>query len=235
MAFCRRGCNGTNHQSDLLSFYDLLFDIRHRRLIDVTNLTINGAPVGTYGGHIKDLAGSSRYHALLLDFPEIIRPAGVPREPRHSTVHHIRTTPGPPVTSRPRRLAPDRLRITKSEFEEILRNGTARSSDSPWASPLHLIPKKEDGWRPCGDYRALNARTIPDRYPVRHIADLAQQIAGGKVFSTIDLVKTYHQTPVHPDDTAKTAIITPFRLRIPACHSGSETPRKHISGSSMRF
>jgi len=94
----------------------------------------------------------------------------------------------------------------------MLRNGTARRSDSPWASPLHLVPKKEDVWRPCGDYRALNARSVPDQYPVRHIADYAHQLAGRKVFSTVDLVKAYHQIPIHPDDIAKTSIITPFEL-----------------------
>ena len=30
----------------------------------------------------------------------------------------------------------------------MLRNGTAWRSDSPRASPLHLVPKKEDDWRP---------------------------------------------------------------------------------------
>jgi len=78
--------------------------------------------------------------------------------------------------------------------------------------PLHLVPKKEDGWKPCGDYHALNARTIPDRYPVRHIADFAQQLVGQKVFSTVNLVKAYRQIPVHPDDIAKAAIITLFGL-----------------------
>jgi len=41
--------------SDFLCFYNLLFDMRHRRLIDnITNLTVNGALIGTYGGHIKN-------------------------------------------------------------------------------------------------------------------------------------------------------------------------------------
>ncbi|GBP81508.1 hypothetical protein EVAR_64217_1 [Eumeta japonica] len=62
---------------------------------------------------------------------------------------------------------------------------------------LHLAPKKESGWRPCGDYRMLNARTIPDRYPIRHIQDFLSNITGSKVFSTIDLVKAYNQIPVN--------------------------------------
>jgi hypothetical protein len=49
---------------------------------------------------------------------------------RHNTVHHIRTIPGPPVTFRPRRLAPDRLAIAKAEFGAMLRDGTACRSES---------------------------------------------------------------------------------------------------------
>ncbi|XP_049815543.1 uncharacterized protein LOC126262771 [Schistocerca nitens] len=57
---------------------------------------------------------------------------------KHETVHHIRTTPGPPVSSRVRRLAPDRLRETKAIFNEMLQEGTIQPSNSPWSSPLHL-------------------------------------------------------------------------------------------------
>jgi len=69
---------------------------------------------------------------------------------RHNTTHHIRTTPGPPVACRPRRLAPDRLAVAKAEFDTMLKDGTARRAEGPWSSALHLVPK-DSGWRPCGD------------------------------------------------------------------------------------
>lgn len=141
----------------------------------------------------------------------MIGPAGTLEKPKHGIKDFIRTTSGPPVANRLRRLSLDRLKQAKKEFEDMLRAGTARRSESPWYCPLHMVRKKDDGWRPCGDFRTLNARTIPDSYPVRHIHDFTHQLADSTIFTKIGLVKAYNQIPVN-EDIPKTAITTPFGL-----------------------
>ncbi|BHF64898.1 hypothetical protein SprV_0200790600 [Sparganum proliferum] len=199
--------------SDFLSEVDLLVDCRRSYLLDrTTGLSVRGLTPFNDSCNLSvlDTGIACPYRDLLLQHPNIIKPQFRSGEIQHDVVHHIRTS-GPPVFARPRRLAPSRLQAAKAEFEHMLQLSIIRPSESPWASPLHMVPMATSGdRRPCGDYRALNNAAIPDRYPVPHLRDFAGALFGKSVFSKTDLVRAFHQIPVAPEDVPKTAVTTPF-------------------------
>ncbi len=126
--------------------------------------------------------------------------------------HHILTTEGPPIFCRPRRLIGERLDAAKQYIKQMISDGVCRFSDSLWASPLHLVKKKDGSWRPCGDYYPINLRTVPDRYPMRNVADFINDLHGCTIFSKVDLKSAFWQIPMAADSIGKTVITTPFGL-----------------------
>ena len=82
-----------------------------------------------------------------------------------------------------------------------------------------MVKKPNGEYRPCGDYRQLNNKTVEDRYPVPHIQDFSSSLNGATIFSKIDLAKGYYQVPMNIEDIPKTAVITPFGLlNLLKCH-----------------
>ena len=125
--------------------------------------------------------------------------------------HHIHTK-GQPCMAKARRLRPELLKEFDSELNRMLEMGVLIPSDSQWASTLHMQKKADGTWRPCGDFRALNAITEKDAYPVPNVMDVTANLQGMSVFSKIDLFRGYWQIKVDDADVHKTAIITPRGL-----------------------
>jgi hypothetical protein len=92
----------------------------------------------------------------------------------------------------------------RRQIQELLQKGHIRPNSCPCRSPIVLVQKKDETWRLCIDYRALNKITVRNRYPIPKIDDLLDQLKGKNLFSKIDLKSGYHQVPIEPTDVWKT-------------------------------
>ncbi|EYC14484.1 hypothetical protein Y032_0040g234 [Ancylostoma ceylanicum] len=79
-------------------------------------------------------------------------------------------------------------------------------SQSPWASPIVLVAKKDGTIRLCVDYREVNKVTKKDSYPLPPIDITLQNLQGKRWFTSLDLASGYWQVPL----TARAKEISAF-------------------------
>ena len=63
---------------------------------------------------------------------------------------------------------------------------------SPQASSFFYVRKKDEGIRPCQDYRYVNEHTIKDAYPLPLISDLIDKVKDAKLFTKFDIRSGYN-------------------------------------------
>ena len=127
-------------------------------------------------------------------------------------------------TSRPsvehqRRLNPVMKEVVRKEVLKLLNAGFIYAiSDSPWVSPVHVVPKKGGftvirnekneliptrtvtGWRVCIDYRKLNTATRKEHFPLPFIDQMLDRLAGHPHFCFLDGYSGYNQIAIAPED-----------------------------------
>ena len=119
--------------------------------------------------------------------------------------------------------------VAKKEVLKLLNAGFIYAiSDSPWVSPVHVVPKKGGftvirnekneliptrtvtGWRVCIDYRKLNIATRKDHFPLPFIDQMLDRLAGHPHFCFLDGYSGYNQIAIAPEDQEKTTFTCPY-------------------------
>lgn len=142
----------------------------------------------------------------------------LPTEPLgHTNIisHKIITTDNVPIATKQYRFPPIHKAEINRQITEMLATDIVTPSISPYNAPLWIVPKKPDSegnkrWRLVIDYRSLNAKTVPDAYPLPNICEILDQLGGAKYFSILDLTSGFHQIPMFTGDEEKTAFSTPY-------------------------
>jgi len=125
--------------------------------------------------------------------------------------HHIELQNNvKPVRCTPYRLSPDKSEALKKELAELLKLGIVENSDSPWASPIVMVPKSDGTLRLCTDFRKVNAITQPDPYPLPRVEDLLDRLGHAKFLTKLDMTRGYWQVPLDDPSVPVSAFVTPF-------------------------
>ena len=146
---------------------------------------------------LKDLM--FKYKHMLTDLPGNVT-AGY---------HQVELTSSTPIYQKPYPIPYNARDELRKEVNDMLNMNIIRLSNSPYASPVVVVRKKDGSNRVCIDYRKLNNVCVTDPEPMARAEDIFMEIGQYKVFSKIDLSKGYWQIPVAPEDVEKTAFVTP--------------------------
>ena len=146
---------------------------------------------------------------LLLNYRDVIALEG-DKLGRTDVIQHTIT---PVENARPffipnYKLPMSRREIIDKMIKEMKADDVVRPSNSPYNSPLLLVPKKDGTWRMVIDYRKLNEQTVQERFPMPVINEVLAQLGGAKIFTSLDLLSGYWQVPLDPESKKYTAFST---------------------------
>ena len=158
------------------------------------------------------LEQAARVKKALLEFADVFAKTDLDIGQFTALVHYLKTGQAFPIKQSMRRTPLGFEKQEKATLDQMLSAGVIEHSHSEWASPPLLVRKRDGSWRYCIDFRAVNAVTEKDAYPLPLIEECLDSLAGKSWFCTLDMNSGYWQIPIADEDRCKTAFITKFGL-----------------------
>jgi len=109
-------------------------------------------------------------------------------------------------------MSQNELKVLRKYLDDNLAKGFIRASSSPAASPVIFVKKPGGGLRFCVDYRALNALTIKNRYPIPLIQETLRRLSKAKYYTKFDIIAAFNRLRVAKGDEWLTAFRTRYGL-----------------------
>ena len=145
----------------------------------------------------------AEYMSIINNYPDILK-VNFTTVPKHNVIHEIPTGNNKPCRAKVRPLMPNTPKYVqgKKAWQELEKLGIIEKVKpdelNEWSSALHLVTKSDGSLRPCGDYRALNAKTEDDSFPLPQIRHFSAELRAASHFSTLDLYRAYYNIEFFP-------------------------------------
>ena len=122
--------------------------------------------------------------------------------PPHSEIDHkiVLVEGSQPPFGRLYGMTKEELSTLREWIQENLSKGFIRPSSSPAASPVLFVKKSDGKLRLCMDYRALNAVTIKNRYPIPLISETLDRLSKAKFFTKVDVIAAFNRIRIAKGD-----------------------------------
>ena len=96
-------------------------------------------------------------------------------------------------------IPPPLLEEVRASLQDMLDAGAIHPSQSPWCNVVVLVRKKDGTLHFCVDFRHLNTWTKKDLYPLPHIQEALESMAGSAHFSSMDFKSGFWQIKMPPE------------------------------------
>ena len=125
--------------------------------------------------------------------------------------HTIKLKDRDPIYRKQFRIPEAHQEALHKQIDEWLKIGIIEPCFSRYNSPIFIVPKKDGSFRFVLDYRALNEKSLEDRYTMKDVGECIGEIgrAGSTIFSTMDLTSGFWQLPLQQDSRSCTAFTCP--------------------------
>jgi hypothetical protein len=149
--------------------------------------------------------------------------------------HNIRLKSSEPIYRKQFRIPEAHQETLNQHIDEWVKMGIIEPCFSRFNSPIFIVPKKDGSVRFVLDYRALNDKSLDDRYNMRDVGECIGEIgrAGSTIFSTMDLTSGFWQLPLEQKSRPLTAFTCPGKGQF--CYNVLSMGLKGGPGSFQRM